>query len=112
MLRPFIPTLLLAAQFLFLNNPSSAQSSMASSSCPCSLRGSVVDSVSGQPVPHALVKLSGASPRAALTDSDGKFQFEGLPAGSVILEAQKPGYLGRDRLGSWSSNTSSYKLGP
>src|SRR5690242_10536255 len=112
MLRPFIPTLLLAAQFLFLNNPSSAQSSMASSSCPCTLQGSVVDSVSNQPVPHALVKLSGASPRATLTDSDGKFQFEDLPAGSATLEGAKPGYLGNDRQGFLSSNTSSYQLGP
>jgi len=58
-----------------------------------------VDSVSGQPVPHALVKLSAASSRAALTDSDGKFQFGGLPAGPVTLETEKPGYVSRDTMG-------------
>jgi len=84
---------------------------MPSSSCPCTLRGSVVDSVSGQPVPHALVKLSGASPRAALTDSDGKFQFEGLPAGSVTPEAIKPGFLGNSS-GPLPGSVSSIEFGP
>src|SRR5215469_9557268 len=93
MLRSFIPFTLFAAQFLF-SGPLRAQSFAPSSSCPCTLQGSVVDSVSGQPVPHALVRLAAASsPRAALTDSEGKFQFENPPAGPATLEAEKPGYL-------------------
>src|SRR5437763_3071325 len=100
MLRLCIPTILLAAQFFFFGYPSSAQSP-AASPCPCTLQGSVVDSISGQPVPHALVKLTAPSPRAALTDSAGRFQFEGLPAGSATLEAEKPGFLARDPFGVW-----------
>jgi hypothetical protein len=100
--RRFISALLFVAQFLFSPHPTPAQSSMLSSSCPCTLQGSVVDAVSGQPVPHALVKLTTNSPRATLTDSEGKFQFEGLPAGSVTLEGEKPGFLTRDPLGMWS----------
>ena len=96
--RSFIPLILFATQFLFSAFSASAQSP-ASSSCPCTFRGSVVDSVSGQPVPHALVRLAAPSPRAMLTDSQGKFQFENLPAGSVILEAEKPDYLSRDSMG-------------
>ena len=112
MLRRLIPTILLAAQFFFSAESTPAQSP-TSSSCPCTLRGSVVDSVSGQPVPHALVKLSAASPRAALTDSDGKFQFEGLYAGSVTLEAEKPGFLGKEGLCFGSCGiVSSFELGP
>jgi carboxypeptidase family protein len=84
---------------------------MPSSSCPCTLRGSVVDSVSGQPVPHALVKLTAPSPHAALTDSEGKFQFEGLPAGSVTLEAIKPGFLGNSS-GPLPGSVSSIEFGP
>src|ERR1700757_4801892 len=93
-----IPTILFAfaAQFLFCAYPAPAQSSASSFSCPCTLQGSVVDSISGQPVPHALVRLSAPSPRAALTDSEGKFQFESLPAGSVTLEGEKPGFLTKD----------------
>ncbi|HKW64296.1 MAG TPA: carboxypeptidase-like regulatory domain-containing protein [Candidatus Acidoferrum sp.] len=111
MLRAFIPTILLAAQFLFSASSDLAQSS-PSSSCPCTLRGSVVDSVSGQPVPHALVKLSSPSPSAALTDSEGKFQFDALPAGPVTLEAEKPGFLGNGGLGPTLDNASSFQFDP
>jgi hypothetical protein len=112
MARRLIPTVLFAAQFLFPAHPASAQSLPPSSSCPCTLQGSVVDSVSGQPVPHALVKLTAPSPRAALTDSEGKFQFEGLPAGSLTLEAEKPGFLARDSSGVWSLPSVNLRLGP
>ena len=71
-----------------------------------------MDSVSGQPVPHALVRLAAPSPRAMLTDSEGKFQFEALPAGSVTLEAEKPGYLGRDSIGPNLSLPVSVQLTP
>jgi len=90
--RRLIPIIFFATQLLFFALPSLAQSA-SSSSCPCTLQGSVVDSVSGQPVPHALVRLAASSPRAVLTDSEGKFQFENLPAGPVTLVAEKPGYL-------------------
>src|SRR5215472_10561331 len=108
----FIPTILFAAQFLFFAYGTSAQSLPLSSSCPCTLQGSVVDSVSGQPVPHALVRLAAPSPRAALTDSEGKFQFENLPAGLVTLEAEKPGYLSRDSIGPNLSLPVSVQLAP
>jgi hypothetical protein len=71
-----------------------------------------VDSVSGQPVPRALIKLSTASHRATLTDSKGKFQFENLPAGSVTLEGEKPGFLTRDLLGRWSLSSVTLQLTP
>jgi len=111
MLRLCIPTILLAAQFFFFGYPSSAQSP-AASPCPCTLQGSVVDSISGQPVPHALVKLTAPSPRAALTDSAGRFQFEGLPAGSATLEAEKPGFLARDPFGVWYPPSVTILLAP
>src|SRR5579864_1249566 len=110
--RRFISALFFATQFLFYPHPSPAQSSISSSSCPCTLLGSVVDVVSGQPVPHALVKLSSPLPRAALTDSEGKFQFEGLPAGRVTLAAEKPGFLYGDSFGSSTTPTFAFELGP
>lgn len=110
MLRHHISSIFFAAQFLFFALPSQAQ--FPTSSCPCTLRGSVVDSVSAQPVPHALVKLTAPSPRAVLTDSEGQFQFEGLPAGSVTLEAEKPGFLTRDAFSRWSFPSVVVQLAP
>jgi len=70
------------------------------------LRGTVVDGITGKPLPRALVK-SGDQRLATMTDTDGKFaidisvperpagtgnSFRGFGSG-VFLMAQKPGYL-------------------
>jgi len=61
--------------------------------CPCTLKGRVVNSVTGAPVRNALVESGAGSPNSTLTDSDGDFHFDGLPAGSATLSAIKPGFL-------------------
>ena len=40
--------------------------------------------------------------RNAFTDSEGRFQFEGLPEGQLLLTAQKPGYFTREQENSGS----------
>lgn len=54
--------------------------------------GVVVNAVTGEPISRALIQLQGMVQRAALTDSDGKFQFDNLPETQAMLTAQKPGY--------------------
>src|SRR5690242_16817057 len=113
MLRSFIPAILFAAQFLLAPHSSSAQSSSSPSSCPCTLSGSVVDSVSRRPVAHALVRLSPGLLPAVLTDSEGRFQFENVPAGFVTLAARKPGFLSGDDYSSWfAARAVSFEFGP
>ena len=111
MLRALITRSLLAASFLLSPLLARPQSFAPPSSCPCTLRGSVVNVVSGQPVTRALVRLSGDS-RATFTDSEGKFQFNGLPVGSFTLLAEKPGFLGSDSGGSRSPVLASINLAP
>lgn len=58
------------------------------------IRGEVVNSITGQPIPNALVQISG--PHAALTDRDGLFEFRDLAggsSGSIAVTATKPGYF-------------------
>lgn len=95
---PFFLSLLLIAQ----------QSTFNSSSCPCTLRGTVLDSVTGNPIHGALVQ---ASARSTFTDSEGKFQLDALPAGPISIQAAKPGYLSDDEFGSRSPKTFSMQLG-
>ncbi len=66
---------------------------------PLKLSGVVVNSVTGEPVPRALVNVFLGSQRATLTGSDGKFQFEGLVAGRTVVVAQKPGYFSEQEIG-------------
>ncbi|MGA9645322.1 MAG: carboxypeptidase-like regulatory domain-containing protein, partial [Candidatus Korobacteraceae bacterium] len=65
----------------------------ATSDASFTLSGSVINSVTGESVGHALVRIAGSSQRTVFSDGEGHFQFEGLPAGRVILTAQKPGYF-------------------
>jgi hypothetical protein len=61
--------------------------------CPCTLKGLVLNSITGQPVRNALVESNIGSPNSTLTDSDGAFHFDGLPSGFATLSAVKPGFL-------------------
>src|ERR1019366_2818117 len=65
----------------------------AKSDASFTLSGSVVNSVTGESIGHALVRVAGSSQRTVFSDGEGHFQFEGLPAGRVIITAQKPGYF-------------------
>src|SRR5688572_64779 len=62
-----------------------------------SLSGLVVaDDSTSRPIARAIVTLSGAELRPALTviaDADGRFAFTGLPAGRFTLLASKLPYL-------------------
>jgi hypothetical protein len=67
----------------------------------CTVRGTVVDSVSGQPVARAMVQL-GDEQHTMLTDSDGRFEFDGIPPGTQQVFLRKPGYLeSRSNFSAW-----------
>lgn len=63
------------------------------SACPCTLKGLVLNSVTGAPIRNALVESNLGSPNSTLSDSDGAFHFDNLPSGSATLSAVKPGFL-------------------
>ena len=68
------------------------QSSPGNNNDKFSLSGQVVNSVTGESIGHALVRINSFPPRTAFTDGEGNFQVDGLPAGRVSVSAQKPGY--------------------
>jgi outer membrane receptor protein involved in Fe transport len=55
------------------------------------LRGAVVDSTSGDPLPGVSVSLRGTA-RGTTTDLQGRYEFGGLPEGACELEATLIGY--------------------
>jgi len=80
--------------FLFATVPPVSLAQDASlGTCPCTLKGLVLNSVTGQPIRNALVESNVGSPNSTLTDSDGAFHFDNLPSGSATLTAVKPGFL-------------------
>lgn len=59
------------------------------------IRGRVVSPDTGAGVRRAQVRLSGqeAGSRLAITENDGRFTFDRLPAGRVMVSASKAGYV-------------------
>lgn len=60
--------------------------------------GTVVNSVTGEAIPRALVQMMGMQPRSVLADGSGKFQFDGVAEGQIYLVARKPGFFSDQEL--------------
>jgi hypothetical protein len=73
------------------------------------LRGSVVNSLTGEPIHKASVVLYGPESKALVTGPDGQFEIGGLLAGSYSLGANKAGFADR-RVGA--TPISSVQVGP
>lgn len=61
--------------------------------------GTVVNSVTAEPIRRALVRMNGQRQQFAFTGPDGRFQLEGVPDGQVYITAQKPGFFDQTSLG-------------
>jgi len=57
-----------------------------------SLSGTVVNSLTGEPVRRALVQVSDTNGAAAVTDNTGHFQLSGLREGRAFVTIMKPGF--------------------
>ena len=76
---------------IFLPAGFGAQSASGAASYP--VRGTVVNSVTGEPVRGALVQIYSNRQHSVLTGGDGSFEFADVPAGTVNLNVQKPGFF-------------------
>src|SRR5882762_10231590 len=60
------------------------------------LRGTVINSVTGEAIRGALVQIHFNGQSSMLTGPDGKFQFPGLPPGQSTIMVRKPGFFSED----------------
>src|SRR5271157_1838732 len=81
-----------------LSPAQNAPAPSSKSSGSFTLNGTVVNSITGEPIGRALVRLSGVVQRTTFSDGEGHFQIDGLPAGSVDIGVQKPGYFSQQEL--------------
>ncbi|HVW84108.1 MAG TPA: carboxypeptidase-like regulatory domain-containing protein [Bryobacteraceae bacterium] len=58
----------------------------------CSVDGSVVNSITGEPVPRAHV-IAMPAQASAIADSSGRWSLSNVPCGRVQIMAMRPGYL-------------------
>lgn len=83
-----------------------------SSNATYTLNGTVVNSVTGEPIRRALVRLNIHGERLAFSDSSGHFEFDGLPAGRAFAVVQKPGYFSEQELLHHPTSLQSVTIGP
>jgi hypothetical protein len=60
---------------------------------PATVHGIVRVGASGEPLSHALVRISGDAAAAVLTDGNGRFEIAEVPEGPQDFVVMKPGYL-------------------
>ena len=98
-----------------IQNTTSFESPQHSHDEKYTLRGTVVNSLTGDPIRGALVQIYFLGQTSMLTGPDGKFQFDGLPAGQTAITVRKPGFFteeeiqpsgGGQRLATTGPNTS------
>jgi hypothetical protein len=58
-----------------------------------SVHGLVLNAASGEPLPRALVRLSGDFGTGTLTDGDGRYEIPGIALGPQQIEVIKPGFI-------------------
>ena len=81
------------------------------------LRGTVVNSATGEPIRNALVMLGTEEVRSAFTGADGGFEFRDLRgAGEGTIAAKRPGYFSPQRVRmsahSYSESPIGIRIGP
>jgi hypothetical protein len=85
-------TCLLAAATLAAQNPA-ARPQQPEPPSDCAADGTVVNSLTGQPLPHANVTPSSNDGSGTSTDATGKWTISNLTCGSVFFRAEKGGYI-------------------
>jgi len=76
------------------------------------VEGTVINAISGHPIPRALVQWNGQSGQVAvLSGPGGEFAFEGVPEGRAQFLVQKPGYF-QGRGGNFNPRSILLTVGP
>src|SRR5260370_11398212 len=76
------------------------------------IRGTVVNSLTGEPIRGVLVQIYANGQRSVLTGADGSFQFADVPAGTVNLNVRKPGFFAVQAIQSPRAQASFATSGP
>ena len=63
------------------------------------ITGTVVNSVTGEPIVRAAVRVNGPMLPQVFTDGSGRFEMNDVPEGQMVITAQRPGFLNSEVIG-------------
>jgi hypothetical protein len=101
--------LLFAAALMLGQAGDASQAIRPPDSATYTLAGTVINSVTGDPIPRAVVQ---AGERIQFTDSQGRFQFGGSAAGTYTIFAVKPGFFSESDVSDGLSRPTTVTAGP
>jgi hypothetical protein len=101
-----------AAEPAFATDKETVEESQAGDEAKYTLQGTIVNSVTGEPVRNALVQIYGNGNLTMLTGPDGKFKFDGLPYESTTIEVRKPGFFSEREIHPIPGVWKQYVVGP
>jgi len=87
-------TISLLCSLLLLISSGSQLHAQENSSRTYEVRGTVINSVTHEPIARALVTIAGETTSSQLTDNEGSFDFPNVPAGRSVLQARRPEFFG------------------
>jgi Carboxypeptidase regulatory-like domain len=76
------------------------------------LKGTVINSVSGEGISGALVQGYFPERKVQFSGSDGTFAFVDVPRGRYAISARKPGFFNEQELGHWNAGFNLMKTVP
>lgn len=86
--------LLFASPCLWLHAQDANSSGADANQKTYEVRGTVLNSVTHDPIARALVTIAGETSSSQLTDNEGRFEFLNASAGRCVLQARRPGFFG------------------
>ncbi len=98
--------------WLFLLSPFAQLAGQPSEPQTFTVRGTVVNSATGEPIRGALVQLYSGPTRSRLTGPQGEFVFENVPQGIFSVRVQKPGFFFSSELPPSNGQPSMITSGP
>ena len=57
------------------------------------ITGKVVNSITGEPIGRAVVRINGSTNQQMFTDGSGRFEASDIPEGQIAITAQRPGFV-------------------
>jgi hypothetical protein len=57
------------------------------------LRGAVINTLSGEPIPRVLIVIQDSEVRMGLTDANGRFEFDGVHTDPIYIRVGKKGFI-------------------